>query len=219
VQVAFILFRFYAATVASCFEYLHNKNIIFRDLKPENLLISSDGYLKLTDFGFAKILNEGRTFTICGTPEYIAPEIILNQGHGKAADWWTLGILIYEMHTGIDPFSDDDTMSIYKNILKGKVQFPSCFDKEAKDAKSLIRHLLVADLSKRYGNLREGVNDIKKHRWFNNFSWEDLLKKKIKPAYIPQVKSLGDVSNFEEYPDSNSQVPEIKSTLDPFLSW
>mgnify|MGYP001440972244 CR=1 FL=1 len=88
-------FRFYAATVTSCFEYLHSKNIIFRDLKPENLLIGNDGYLKLTDFGFAKILNEGRTFTICGTPEYIAPEVILNQGHGKAVDWWTLGVLIY----------------------------------------------------------------------------------------------------------------------------
>lgn len=149
--------RFYAATVTSCFEYLHSKNIIFRDLKPENLLIGNDGYLKLTDFGFAKILNEGRTFTICGTPEYIAPEVILNQGHGKAVDWWTLGVLIYEMHAGIDPFSDDDTMGIYKNILKGKVSFPSIFDKEAREAKSLIRHLLVADLSKRYGNLKDGT--------------------------------------------------------------
>lgn len=74
---------------------MHSKNIIFRDLKPENLLIGNDGYLKLTDFGFAKVLNEGRTFTICGTPEYIAPEVILNQGHGKAVDWWTLGVLIY----------------------------------------------------------------------------------------------------------------------------
>ena len=148
--------RFYAATVTSCFEYLHSKNIIFRDLKPENLLIGNDGYLKLTDFGFAKILNEGRTFTICGTPEYIAPEVILNQGHGKAVDWWTIGVLIYEMHAGIDPFSDDDTMGIYKNILKGKISFPSIFDKEAREAKSLIRHLLVADLSKRYGNLKEG---------------------------------------------------------------
>lgn len=121
--------KFYAATVTSCFEYLHQKNIIFRDLKPENLLIGNDGYLRLTDFGFAKILNEGRTFTICGTPEYIAPEVILNQGHGKAVDWWTLGVLIYEMHAGIDPFSDDDAMGIYKNILKGKVCFPSVFEK------------------------------------------------------------------------------------------
>lgn len=118
-------------------------------------MIGNDGYLKLTDFGFAKVLNEGRTFTICGTPEYIAPEVILNQGHGKAVDWWTLGVLIYEMHAGIDPFNDDDPMGIYKNILRGKISFPSSFDK---DAKSLVKHLLVADLSKRFGNLKDGKN-------------------------------------------------------------
>ena len=149
--------RFYASIVSSCFEYLHSKNIIFRDLKPENLLIASDGYLKLTDFGFAKFLTEGRTFTICGTPEYIAPEVILNQGHGKAVDWWTLGVLIYEMHAGIDPFNDEDPMGIYRNILKGKVSFTSNFDK---DARSLVKHLLVADLSKRYGNLKEGIFNV-----------------------------------------------------------
>ena len=121
--------RFYAANVVLCFEYLHLKNIIYRDLKPENLIIAGDGYLKLIDFGFAKVLNEGRTFTICGTPEYIAPEIILNQGHGKAVDWWTLGILIYEMHTGIDPFNDEDPMGIYKNILRGRINFPTLFEK------------------------------------------------------------------------------------------
>lgn len=94
------------------FEYLHTKNIIYRDLKPENLLIADDGYLKLTDFGFAKVV-EGRTYTLCGTPEYLAPEILLNKGHGKAVDWWTLGILVYEMNAGIDPFSDEDPMAIY----------------------------------------------------------------------------------------------------------
>ena len=104
------------------------------------------------------------------------------------------------MHAGIDPFNDEDPMGIYKNILRGKISFPSTFDK---DAKSLVKHLLVADLSKRYGNLKDGniwlnlgVNDIKKHRWFNSFSWDDLLKKKTKASYIPTVKSLGDVSNF-----------------------
>lgn len=125
----FSLNRFYTANVVLCFEYLHSKNIIYRDLKPENLIIASDGYLKLIDFGFAKVLNEGRTFTICGTPEYIAPEIILNQGHGKPVDWWTLGILIYEMHTGIDPFNDEDPMGIYKNILRGTITFPTLFEK------------------------------------------------------------------------------------------
>ena len=105
------------------FEYLHSKNVVYRDLKPENLLICPDGYLKLTDFGFAKIVNS-RTFTLCGTPEYLAPEILNNTGHGKGADWWTLGIIIYEMLVGIDPFNDNDPMSVYGKILKGRVKFP-----------------------------------------------------------------------------------------------
>ena len=92
-------FRFYTAQVTAMFEYMHGMDIIYRDLKPENLLVSGDGYLKLTDFGFAKIV-KGRTYTLCGTPEYIAPEILLNKGHGKPVDWWALGILIYEMNHG-----------------------------------------------------------------------------------------------------------------------
>jgi len=120
--------RFFAAQVVSMFEYLHSKNIIYRDLKPENILIDEDGYLKLTDFGFAKYV-ESRTYTLCGTPEYLAPEMLLNKGHGKPVDWWTFGILLYEMLAGIDPFSDDDPMLIYQKILKGKVKFPRSFDK------------------------------------------------------------------------------------------
>jgi len=104
--------KFYAGSVTLMFEYLHAKHIIYRDLKPENLLIAQTGYLRLTDFGFAKYC-EGRTYTLCGTPEYLAPEILLNKGHGKAVDWWCLGILSYEMIAGIDPFNDEDPMTIY----------------------------------------------------------------------------------------------------------
>lgn len=102
----------YSSQVCLMFEYLHSKNIIYRDLKPENILIDNEGYLKLTDFGFAKYC-ETRTYTLCGTPEYLAPEVLLNKGHGKPVDWWTLGILTYEMIAGIDPFNDDDPMAIY----------------------------------------------------------------------------------------------------------
>ena len=98
--------------------YLHSHGNAHRDLKPENILIDGEGYLKLTDFGFAKYC-ETRTYTLCGTPEYLAPEVLLNKGHGKPVDWWTLGILTYEMIAGIDPFNDDDPMAIYQKILKG----------------------------------------------------------------------------------------------------
>ena len=118
------------------FDYLHSKNIIYRDLKPENILLLPSGYLKLTDFGFAKVVTT-QTYTLCGTPEYLAPEIITNKGHGKPVDWWTLGVLLYEMLVGIDPFSDPDPMMVYQKIIKGKIKFPKNIDK---DGKSLIKH-------------------------------------------------------------------------------
>lgn len=208
--------RFYASQITLMFEYLHNKNIIYRDLKPENLLIDKLGYLMLTDFGFAKEVTS-RTYTLCGTPEYLAPEILLQKGHGKAVDWWCLGIIIYEMLVGIDPFNDDDPMRIYQNILETKIRFPSCFNK---NAKSLVRHLLVKDLAKRYGNLKNGVKDIKEHRWFKEVNWEDTLKKNVKPPYFPKIKNDGDISNFNvDYPQSDDSVVEISKSKDPFINW
>jgi protein kinase A len=206
---------FYAAQVILMFEYLHSKNIVYRDLKPENLLIDAQGYLKLTDFGFAKVI-DNRTYTLCGTPEYLAPEILLQKGHGKPVDWWCLGILIYEMLVGIDPFSDEEPMAVYQNILKGRIKFPSIFDK---DAKSLIKHLLVADLGKRYGNLKAGVNDIKEHRWLSDLDWKKLIARNLKPLYIPKLKSDGDTSNYSQYPESPTIPKSLKPNEDPFLNW
>lgn len=207
--------KLFAAQVTLMFEYLHSKNFVYRDLKPENLLIDKTGYLKLTDFGFAKKI-EGRTYTLCGTPEYLAPEILLQKGHGKPVDWWCLGILIYEMIVGIDPFSDDEPMAVYQNILRGKVKFPKNFPK---DAKSIVKHLLVADLGKRYGNLKKGVHDIKDHRWFKHIDWKKVVEKKIKPSYKPSVESEGDTSNYSEYPEEPELPKAMKPGEDPFLNW
>ena len=207
---------FYAGNVTLMFEYLHSLNVIYRDLKPENLLINPDGYLKLTDFGFAKVV-EGRTFTLCGTPEYLAPEILLNKGYGKGVDWWTLGILLYEMISGIDPFNDSDPMGIYQKILRGRILFSKTFNK---NARSLIKHLLIADLSKRYGNLKRAAQDIKNHRFFDIINWKLMLQKKIVAPYIPKVKSVSDTSNFRTLGiAADKDTPEINPAKDPFLSW
>ena len=206
---------FYAGQVVQMFEYLHSKDIIFRDLKPENILIDNKGYLKLTDFGFAKIC-KGRTYTLCGTPGYISPEILLNKGHGKPVDWWTLGILIYEMIAGIDPFNDEDTMAIYQKVIKCKIKFPSFFPS---DAKSIVKHLLVKDLSKRYGNLKGGVNDIKFHRFFKNLDWNQLVKYQLEAPYIPNVKSNGDCDNFDTYTESEGKTKYLYPSEDPFAKW
>jgi serine/threonine protein kinase len=176
--------KFYAAQIVVTFDYLHRKNIIFRDLKPENILINSDGYLKLTDFGFAKRV-EGKTYTICGTPGYMAPEMLLNKGHSKSADWWTLGVLLYEMVAGIDPFADEDILNIYKNIVKCEVVYPKDMDSKVK---SLVKHLLVDDISKRYGCMNKGVEDIYCHRLFRDLDWDLLKKKSISPEYLPDIR-------------------------------
>mmetsp|Transcript_37014 Transcript_37014/g.80822 ORF Transcript_37014/g.80822 Transcript_37014/m.80822 type:complete len:326 (+) Transcript_37014:56-1033(+) len=206
---------FYAAQIASIFEFCHSKNVVYRDLKPENILINKDGYVKLTDFGFAKVI-EHRTYTLCGTPEYIAPEMLLNKGHGKPVDWWTLGILIYEMVVGYPPFVDEDPMGIYQKILSGKIVFPKLFDK---NAKGLVKKLLTADLGKRYGNLKNGVDDVKQHKWFKDVDWQALLEKKVTAVFKPTVKSESDTSNFDDYPDSDEQPPVVSAAQDPFVDW
>jgi len=210
--------KFYATQIILVFEHMHKEDFIYRDLKPENLLLDKLGYLKITDFGFAKKV-AFKTYTLCGTPEYIAPEVLLNKGHGKGVDWWTLGILLYEMMAGQPPFVDDDPMGIYQQILAGKVTFPRHFDK---NAKSLIKKLLVADLTKRYGCMKGAADDVKKHKWFQGFDWEALITKQMQTPIIPKVADESDTSNFDLYPDSLEEAPNpviSSSAKDPFLEF
>ena len=206
--------QFYAAQVVSIFEYLHNKDIVYRDLKPENIMIGEDGYLKMIDFGFAKVMKK-RTFTICGTPEYIAPEILLNQGHGTPVDWWTLGILIYELLAGFPPFQDEDPLKIYLKIINTKPRYPNGFDSRVK---SIVKHLLRRDLSKRFGNLKNGANDIKEHRIFEEVTWDSLLQRKVPVPYAPQCGAIPEKeSSFMAERAGN--VEAVRAGEDPFLNW
>ena len=201
--------KFYAAGVTLGFQDMHQLNICYRDLKPENLLLDSNGFLKICDFGLAKVVND-KTFTLCGTPDYLAPEIITSKGHNKACDYWALGILIYEMAVGEVPFYADDPMMIYQLILRHDLQFPYKMSRACKD---ICSKLLNSNPSKRLGNLKGQTKDVIKHKWFAGFDFDGLVKmdkSKLSIPIEPEVKSGLDTSNFDisdiepEYPAPTS---------------
>jgi len=173
--------KFYAAQVLLALEFLHNLDLVHRDLKPENVVLGKYGYLKLNDFSLCKIV-KCRTYTICGTPEYMAPEVILNKGYGKSVDYWAFGVLIYEMATGATPFRGKDKLQLFENILQAAYKNPPFLNREVKD---LIKNLFQIDLSRRLGVMMNGVDDIKDHKYFRNIPWLALINKKLVAPRIP----------------------------------
>uniref|UniRef100_A0A8C5A549 cAMP-dependent protein kinase n=1 Tax=Gadus morhua TaxID=8049 RepID=A0A8C5A549_GADMO len=193
--------RFYAAQIVLTFEYLHSLDLIYRDLKPENLLIDQHGYIQVNTVSKSS---------------YLAPEIILSKGYNKAVDWWALGVLIYEMAAGYPPFFADQPIQIYEKIVSGKVRFPSHFSSDLKD---LLRNLLQVDLTKRFGNLKNGVNDIKNHKWFSTTDWIAIYERKVEAPFMPKCRGPGDTSNFDDYEEEDVRVSETEKCAKEFAEF
>ncbi|KAH0482635.1 MAG: hypothetical protein KVP17_004036 [Porospora cf. gigantea B] len=209
--------KFYAAQVVSILSYLHAKCIVYRDLKPENLLMAPSGYLKLADFGFAKFIQPGHTTrTLCGTPEYLAPEMLISAGHDKAVDWWTLGIFLFEMLVGDPPFSGGDPAQMYREILSTKLRFPSFVDS---GARSLIKRLLVPDPRRRLGTDILGSEQVMQHRCFDVVDWVALEAQTLPPPYVPPIDARNDTACFERFSEESEQPPRDIEAEDPFWAW
>jgi len=197
--------RFYAASIVFAFEHLHSKSIVYRDLKPENLMLDDVGFLKVVDFGLAKVV-KGRTWTICGTPEYLAPEVVLSKGHNKGVDYWALGILIFELTAGYCPFVGEDNMQIYKLIVENKIDFPTNVTPTLRD---IVREFTKTSQLTRLGLKRPGTKLIREHSWFTGFDWPSLENLTMAPPIPTKVRSKTDISNFEEY--TGSEQDEIEA--------
>lgn len=188
--------RFYGAEIISALGYLHSQGIIYRDLKLENLLLDKDGHIKIADFGLCKedILYGSTTKTFCGTPEYLAPEVLEDNDYGRAVDWWGTGVVMYEMICGRLPFYNRDHDVLFTLILMEEVKFPRNISAEAKN---LLIGLLAKVPSQRLGGGPDDVKDIQSHPFFSSINWTDLVLKKITPPFKPQVTSDTDTRYFD----------------------
>lgn len=179
---------FYSAEVILSLAYLHSLEIAYRDLKPENLLIGKDGHLMITDFGFAKKIKD-KSYTMCGTPEYLSPEQISKKGHDHSVDWWSLGVLIYEMLVGVPPFFDMNPLKVFERVLDGTFLCPQEIGEEAID---LIKNLLNKDPVQRL----QFAKKIIKHDWFDGVDWDDIKNKEIPAPWTPNIKDPTDTRFF-----------------------
>jgi len=195
--------KFYAAAILEGLTYMHRRHIVYRDLKPENILLDSTGYPVIIDFGFTKVITH-KTYTFCGTPLYLAPEIILQRGHDRGVDYWSLGCLIYEMLFGNTPFytSGIDQKGLLKNIARGSWSIPD--DAKVSDnATDLITGMLQRRVTERLGCRAGGYRDIKAHPWMKEVNFNKLVKKQIRAPWVPCIEGAFDISNFEEYESGN----------------
>ncbi|XP_011644810.1 serine/threonine-protein kinase N isoform X3 [Pogonomyrmex barbatus] len=203
---------FYSACVVLGLQYLHENRIIYRDLKLDNLLLDTEGYVKIADFGLCK---EGmgfgdRTGTFCGTPEFLAPEVLTETSYTRAVDWWGLGVLIFEMLVGESPFPGDDEEEVFDSIVNDEVRYPRFLSLEAI---AIMRRLLRKNPDRRLGSSERDAEDVKKQAFFRHIAWDDLLLRRVKPPFVPVIHSVEDVSNFDE--EFTSEKPQLTPPKDP----
>uniref|UniRef100_A0A8C6VXK4 non-specific serine/threonine protein kinase n=1 Tax=Nothobranchius furzeri TaxID=105023 RepID=A0A8C6VXK4_NOTFU len=190
--------RFYGAEIVSALDYLHaERNVVYRDLKLENLMLDKDGHIKITDFGLCKEgIKDGATMkTFCGTPEYLAPEVLEDNDYGRAVDWWGLGVVMYEMMCGRLPFYNQDHEKLFELILMEDIRFPRTLGPEAR---SLLSGLLKKDPMQRLGGGPDDAKEIMQHRFFAGINWQDVYEKKLVSPFKPQVTSETDTRYFDE---------------------
>lgn len=199
--------KFYLAELALALDHLHSLGIVYRDLKPENILLDTEGHVKLTDFGLSKesIFEEKKTFSFCGTVEYMAPEVVNRKGHGTAADWWSYGVLMFEMLTGALPFQGQNRKETMTMILKAKLGMPQFLSPEAQ---SLLRALFKRNPLNRLGTGPNGVEEIKTHPFFSTINWEKLYARQIMPPFKPVVNRVDDAFYFDT--EFTSRTPRGK---------
>lgn len=188
---------FYTAEIVLAISYVHNLGIIYRDLKPENVLLDAKGHIRLTDFGLSKegiVSSSTGAYSFCGTPEYLAPEILNRQGHGRAVDWWSLGALLYEMLSGLPPFYCRDREKLFEKIRKSELTYPRHL---SAPAVTVLRGLLTRDPKRRLGSGEKDAEEIKCQAFFSNISWSKLAKGEIPPPWNPQINNPLDTSQFD----------------------
>ena len=204
--------KFYVIELILALDSLHKNNMVYRDLKPENILLDSKGHIKLTDFGLSKILEDGedKAYTLCGTPQYLAPEVLLRKGYDKAVDWWSLGCIMYEMLTGKLPFPFKRGVKLSIKTYEKKINFPSKITENAKD---LIQKLLVVNPNDRLGSGTDGSENIKKHPFFEEVDWDSAFEKQLDPPFVPKLKDETDLKYFDTmFTEEKVDGPKRKNT-------